>query len=323
MSTPTADEEPAGERQLDLGSLTEVRAMLAVIRRGSGDPTWYDDPDRSVWKGWRTPRGPVTVHLRAGDVGGSRGVVARAWGEGADWLLDRLPRLLGADDDDSGFETHHGLVREARRRHPRWRVPNTGLVMESLVPAIIEQRVTGAEAFASYRILVRRHGEAAPGPVGQRRLMVAPTASGWAAVPSWDWVRAGVDSQRADTVMRAAAVAGRLEQGSDLPLDAARARLRAVPGIGGWTIAEVAHVAWGDPDAVSFGDYHVAKDIGWALTGTEVDDAGLAELLEPYAGHRYRVQRLLELHGAHRPRHGARRTLPTHLPTSYRRRARG
>ena len=65
---------------------------------------------------------------------------------------------------------------------------------------------------------------------------------------------------------------------------------------------------------VSFGDYHVAKNIGWALTGRQVDDDGLAELLEPYAGHRYRVQRLLELAGASRPRRGPRMSPRTHLP---------
>ena len=53
---------------------------------------------------------------------------------------------------------------------------------------------------------------------------------------------------------------------------------------------------------------------GWALTGSEVDDDGLAELLEPYAGHRYRVQRLLELAGASRPRHGPRMAPRRHLP---------
>ena len=114
--------------------------------------------------------------------------------------------------------------------------------------------------------------------------------------------------------MRSAAAAGRLEAVTALShADAAR-RLRAVPGVGVWTAAEVHQRALGDPDAVSFGDYHVAKDVGWALTGSEVDDDGLAELLEPYAGHRYRVQRLLGLAGARRPRHGPRMAPRTHLP---------
>jgi 3-methyladenine DNA glycosylase/8-oxoguanine DNA glycosylase len=88
-----------------------------------------------------------------------------------------------------------------------------------------------------------------------------------------------------------------------------------VPGVGVWTCAEVAQRALGDPDSVSFGDYHVAKNITWALTGEALDDDALAELLEPYAGHRYRVQRLLELDHPVRPRRGPRMAPRTHLPT--------
>ena len=112
--------------------------------------------------------------------------------------------------------------------------------------------------------------------------------------------------------------AGRIEECADLPVEAARARLQALPGVGRWTWAEVAQRALGLADEVSFGDYHVAKNIGWVLTGTPVDDEGLAELLQPYAGHRYRVQRLLELAGAFRPRRGPRMAPRTHLPVSGR-----
>jgi len=90
-----------------------------------------------------------------------------------------------------------------------------------------------------------------------------------------------------------------------------------VPGVGVWTAAETAQRALGDADAVSFGDYHVARNIGWALTGEELDDDGLAELLEPYRGHRYRVQRLLELAGAMRPRRGPRMPPRRHLPHHF------
>ena len=55
--------------------------------------------------------------------------------------------------------------------------------------------------------------------------------------------------------------------------------------------------ALGDADAVSFGDYHIAANVGYVLTGEPVDDDGMAALLEPYAGHRHRVQRLVELAG--------------------------
>jgi 3-methyladenine DNA glycosylase/8-oxoguanine DNA glycosylase len=109
-------------------------------------------------------------------------------------------------------------------------------------------------------------------------------------------------------------VAGRLEDGACVPREAAHRRLRSVPGIGVWTAAEVAQRALGDPDSVSFGDYHVAKNLTWALLGEARDDDVLAELLEPYRGHRYRVQHLLELSGAARPRRGPRMAPRTHLP---------
>ena len=46
----------------------------------------------------------------------------------------------------------------------------------------------------------------------------------------------------------------------------------------------------------------------------KLDDDGCAELLEPFAGHRYRVELLVGLSGVRVERHGPRRSLPTHLP---------
>jgi 3-methyladenine DNA glycosylase/8-oxoguanine DNA glycosylase len=299
---------------VELPRRVHLVAALAVVRRGAGDPTWRGEGQEAFWKGWRTPDGPVTLHLAEDRAAGT--VRAQAWGPGRAWVLEALPAILGEGDDDTEFVPRHAPVAAARRRFVGWRVPRTTLVLESLVPAIIEQKVTGAEAFGAYRVLVRRFGEPAPGPGPELGLMIAPSAAGWAAIPSWEWLRAGVDSHRSDTVMRAVRRAGRLEGLSALEPAAARERLRAVPGIGVWTAAEVAHVAFGDADAVSFGDYHVARNIGWALMGVETDDAGLAELLTPYAGHRYRVQRLLELTGATRPRRGPRMSVRTHLPGS-------
>ncbi|WP_030527632.1 DNA-3-methyladenine glycosylase family protein [Phycicoccus jejuensis] len=289
-------------------------AVVGIFRRGGGDPTSRPD-DGGWWFAWRTPDGPVTLRLTAPG-GASDEVTARAWGSGAGWMLEQVPALLGEDDDVAGFDASlHPLVAQEWRRRPGWRVPRSGLVVQNLVPSVIEQKVTGKEAFAGYRRLVRRFGEPAPGPGEELGLAVAPTPAGWASVPSWEWLAAGVDPQRSRTVSAAVRYAGRLEECVGMPVEAARARITALPGIGRWTWAEVAQRALGLPDEVSFGDYHVAKDMTWALTGTPQDDDALAELLEPWRGHRYRVQRLLELGGHHRPRRGPRMTLPTHLPT--------
>jgi 3-methyladenine DNA glycosylase/8-oxoguanine DNA glycosylase len=236
---------------------------------------------------------------------GVDGVVARAWGPGAQWLVDRVPAMLGARDDVAGFDPMHPVVRQAWRRMPHLRLPALGLVFECLVPAVLEQRVTGREARASYRTLVRRFGQPAPGPA-PAGMRVLPPPAVWRRIPSWEWHRANVDPGRARTVLAAAAVAHRLEESLALPREVRLRRLRAVPGVGAWTAAEVAQRAWGDPDEVSVGDFHLPALVGWALAGRPVDDAGMLELLEPYAGHRHRAVRLVELSGLRKPAFGPR-----------------
>ena len=292
-----------------------VAVVMAPLRHGGGDPTFRRTSDGAIWRGTRTPEGPTTLRVLARP--GEGAVHAQAWGSGADWALEQLPRLLGADDDPGGFEPPEPL-RQAWRRHRHWRVGASDLVMESLVPAIIEQKVTGQEAFAGFRRLVHRFGERAPGPPAQAdplvRLWVQPTPERLRTVPSWEWLRLPVDGARSRPVQHAARVAPALERaGRESPEEFER-RLRTLPGVGVWTSAETRSRALGDADAVSFGDYHVARNVGYALTGDPVDDEGLAELLEPWRGHRHRVQRLVELAGIGVPRRGARMAPRRHLP---------
>jgi 3-methyladenine DNA glycosylase/8-oxoguanine DNA glycosylase len=137
-------------------------------------------------------------------------------------------------------------------------------------------------------------------------MRVFPSPRTWARIPSWDWHRAGVEGVRARTIIAAAAVAARLEQTLELDPAEADRRLRSLPGIGPWTSAEIRQRAAGDADAVSVGDYHLPKAVGWTLARRITDDAGMLELLAPYAGHRYRVTRLIELGGSSPPRRGPR-----------------
>lgn len=281
-----------------------IGATLGALGRGKGDPAYHRAPDGALWRTTRTPEGPATQRLSSAD-----GVVeSQSWGAGAGWVADRLDVTLGADDDVSGFDASlHPIVAEQwRLRGAGMRTPSTGVVLEALVAAVIEQRVTGIEARRAWRWLLTAYGEPAPGPAPEH-MRVFPLPSVVASVPSWEWHRAGVDGSRTATVLRAVSYAGRLQECVGMPHAAARARMEAIPGIGVWTSAEVASRALGDADAVSYGDFHVAKNTVYALTGeTDGTDERLAELLEPWAGHRGRVVRLVELTGISRPARGPR-----------------
>ncbi|MDH6121931.1 DNA-3-methyladenine glycosylase 2 family protein [Kitasatospora sp. GAS204B] len=299
------------ERRWLPGHPLDLHRTLAPLRRGPGDPACRVTGDGAFWRASRTPAGPGTLCVtgRYGEV------EARAWGPGAGWLLDRLPVLLGEADNPAELPPlPPGPTREAQRAHPGLRLCRTGLVLESLIPAILEQKVTSDEAYRAWRLLLRDFGTPAPGPAEGMR--VAPSAREWSLIPSWEWHRAGVDPKRAATIQRAVRLAPRLEQATGLAHAEAFARLTTVPGIGEWTAAETLQRSNGDPDAVSVGDFHLPNIVGWALAGRpRSDDAELLALLAPYAPHRHRVCRLIALTGLRPPRYG-----PRLAPNDHRRR---
>lgn len=289
----------------------DVALVLRHLRRGTGDPTFRITGDGTHWLSGNTPAGTGTLALRRTSDGD---VVASAWGDGADWLLDGVPTLLGADDDDAGFVAHHPAIAAGRKAMPGLRLGGTGRVWDVLFAAILEQKVTGIEARRSWRELARRFGEAAPGPVPDA-MRIPPTPRRLLGLHDWEWHKAGVDGARRRTLVAAAHVAHQLERAVGLDGEDGRDLLRKVPGVGVWTAAEVAQRAWGDPDAVSFGDYHIPHTVGVALVGHRLDDAGMAEVLAPYAPQRQRAVRYIEAAGISAPRYG-----PRFSPRDYRNR---
>jgi 3-methyladenine DNA glycosylase/8-oxoguanine DNA glycosylase len=287
----------------------DIRGCLAPLRRGRADPTLQFTAEGAVWRTGTTPDGPATMALRRLSSGQIR---ATAWGPGAGWMLHGVPALLGAGDDDSGFVAHHPVVATARRRLPGLRLGATGRVWDVLVPAVLEQKVTGFEARRSWRELCRRFGGPAPGPA-PAGMRVPPTPDAVRAIPDWSWHLAGVDLARRRAIIGAAVVAHRLESALTLRGETGRALLRKVPGIGVWTAAEVAQRAWGDPDAVSIGDLHLPSIVGWALVGRPLDDDGMLELLAPYAPQRHRAVRYIKAAGVRIPRRA-----PRFAPRNYR-----
>jgi 3-methyladenine DNA glycosylase/8-oxoguanine DNA glycosylase len=272
---------------------------LSPLRRGYGDPC-FRVVDGAIWRTSLMRTGPVTARISS-----TRTVAeCEAWGAGADEFLAGLPALLGADDDATDFRPTDPTIAKAHQRVPHLRLGRTGRVLEALIPAIIEQRVSGKDAFRAWRLLVTKYGAPAPGPA-PAGMRVPPAAEVWRRIPSWEFHRANIDPGRARTIVACAQRAEALERCRTA------AGFRSMPGVGEWTVAETMQRAFGDADAISVGDYHLSNMVGMTLLGYRIDDAAMVELLEPLRPHRQRAVRLLEASGlARNPRFGARQAIP-------------
>jgi len=292
---------PDATLTLDLDAPLDLAASLGALVRGHGDRTIRIARDRAWWT-TRTRDGAATIGVSSV---GARQLRADGWGPGADVAIARVPGLFGRSTDELVDASDSRIATLAKRR-PGVRVLRTCAVLESLIPAVLEQKVTGTEAHRTFHGLVRRYGEPAPGP-RELGLRVFPAPATLAGLPYWAFHPLGLERRRADLVRAIARDATRFERLVDAPLEAAYARLRSIPGIGPWTAAEVGVRALGDVDAVSVGDFHLPHLVAYALAGEpRATDARMLELLEPYRGRRALVVRLLELSGMQAPRYGPR-----------------
>jgi 3-methyladenine DNA glycosylase/8-oxoguanine DNA glycosylase len=292
---------PDATLTIDLDAPLDLVGSLGPLVRGHGDRTIRLARDRAWWS-TRTGGGVATVGVA---MVGPRRIRADAWGPAAELALARTPTLFGPGTDDLVDVDDPRIAAMARRR-PGVRVLRTGALMESLLPAILEQKVTGTEAHRAWHALVRQYGEPAPGPA-ELGLRALPAPATLAALPYWAYHPLGVERRRADLIRAIARGAATFERLVDAPLPQAYARLRSIPGIGSWTAAEVGVRALGDVDAVSVGDFHLPHLVAYALAGeTRASDARMLELLEPFRGRRALVIRLLELSGIRAPRYGPR-----------------
>ena len=283
---PTVAAEPRGHLRWDAANDAAVASPQCPVRaervwrpawpcpcradpgvtRGGGDPTFRIDADGTVWRGIRTPEGAATLRLEPGPATARCGPTA--WGDGAEWALESVPALLGADDDPTGFDADPpGAGRgppPAGRTGGSPHRPGDGGARAGDHRAE-GHRPGGAGRVPAAGAPLRRAGA---GRRRRARLWLQPSAETVRMIPSWEWLRAarrpGAVAGRRHAPPR---VAASLERTVGLPADEVDRRLRSLPGVGVWTSAEVRFRAHGDADAVSFGDYHIAKDVGWALTG--------------------------------------------------------
>ena len=208
----------------------DLRRTLAPLSHGAGDSTIRFGPGR-IWWATRTVDGPVALALGQ-TAGAEPALTVEAHGPGAERALaTTIPGLLGDLDGAPAVIAlaPHPLVARLARVHPGVRIPRTGAVIESLVPAILEQKVTSGEAHRAWAGLIRTYGEPAPGPA-EWRLRVPPAPATLAALPYFAYHPFGVEQRRAELIRRVAARAAWFEEIVDMPLEQAYARLRSMPG---------------------------------------------------------------------------------------------
>ena len=268
------------------------------------------------------PAGPLVLAATA-DAGGTtlevRGPVATP-AQTVEQALDDARGWVGLHDDVAAFG--EVIAGDARLRRMATlvgevRLSRTPRVGEALGRSIVEQLVQSAEAARSVAQLVACTTEAVAAD-----LWAWPAARTVGATPMWDLRRCGISGRGARALHAAAVEDARLER-CRRDWTALDRRLRALPGVGVWTSAET-RVRLGDPDAVSVGDYNFPAMVGYALSGPDGDgpdgqwtDAGMLELLAPFAGQRGRVIRLVGRAAARgmaprRPRRAPRAALSAH-----------
>ena len=267
------------------------------------DPTYAGRPD-SVAFAARTPDGPVSVRVRP-----SQGALAiEAWGDGAGWIIARSDAFAAHGDEPRNLRFDDARLDDLNRRNPGLRHAAHGCVVDGLLARTLGQRVLAVEAGRSWAALCRELGDDAPGPLGLR---LPPDHERVATTPTWWFHQHGIERSRATTLVTIARHADRLAEVVDLPLPEAYGRMRALRGLGPWTVNGVARFALGDPDAIVVGDFWISHAVCSYFTGRpRGSDEEMLALVDRWTGQRGRVERLIHLSGHRVQRFAAGRRTP-------------
>lgn len=260
-----------------------------------------------MWRATLTPDGPATVRISHAT---SRSPQAHTYGEGAEWLAARAHDLYGLSDSIPFITARHDTVATAQRTFGQLPMGRSHVPYHELLPAVLGQRVTGLEAHREWNVLVRRHGCRAPGPVDD--LWVPPHPDELTSLPYTTLHTYGIEKKRADALRAVAKHAHFLHRLAESSLHAHELtqKLQLIPGVGVWTAAVAGGLAFGDPDALQVGDFHVKNTVAYALTGAiRGTDEEMIQSMAPYAGHRHRVVRWLQLSGMKAPARGPRQRI--------------
>jgi len=204
----------------------------------------------------------------------------------AEEAVARMRFALAVDDDLRPFYERFRfdpLLGRAVRAQPRLRVRRRPEPFEALAWAICEQLIEAERAAAIQRRIVRRWGRRCE----FNDLRDAPAPARLAGVAPAELQSLDLAAGRALALRRAAreVAAGRVDlRASDH--ERGWRRLRAIPGIGAWTVESVALHGQGRYDQLPAGDLAYLKLVGRLTTGNpraRAEEAEVREFFAPYA----------------------------------------
>ena len=233
----------------------------------------------------------VPVLVRVWQPAPARGcVLARAGTRAAGaYGIERMRFALGVDEDVRPFVRAFAgdrLIGRSLRRRPWLRVSRRPEPFEALAWAICEQLIEYERAAAIERRVVARLGRRWPhGGAGELRDL--PPAKVIARTSPALFQSLDLSGGRARALVRAAreVSAGRVDlHGADH--ERSWRRLRAIPGIGAWTVEMLALTGQGRHDQLPAGDVGLRKLAGRLLSGGDplarASEGEVRELFAPY-----------------------------------------
>jgi 3-methyladenine DNA glycosylase/8-oxoguanine DNA glycosylase len=238
---------------------------------------------------------PVAVRV-AQTAGGSIVFGARASRrESASHGIARMRFALGVDDDLRAFYARFKrdpLIGTSLRRRPWLRVGRRPEPWEALVWAVCEQLIEYERAAAIQGRLVARLGRRWSGRGSEqeewaRGLRDLPSAATLGTTSPAMLESCELSGARAIALRRAAreVAGGRVDLNDSEPERGWR-RLRAIPGIGAWTVEMLALRGQGRYDQLPAGDLGLLKLVGRILSGGDprarADEEQVRELFAPY-----------------------------------------
>ncbi len=203
------------------------------------------------------------------------------------WGIRRMRFATGVDDDLRPFHDafrDDPLIGRAVRELPHLRVRRTPYPWEALLAAVCEQLIEFERALEIQRRLIRALVPRDPA-TGLRDV---PSPAAVAGLAPARLAQLDLAPTRAITLRRAAALLARADLLTGDPQPVWRA-LRAIPGVGQWTMEMLGLHGHGDLDRVPAGDLGFLKLIGRLQTGNpkaRVDVPEAYAFFAPYAGWR-------------------------------------